>query len=45
MNLVVDESVDKRIVDALRQVGHNVLNVAFYLSLACLTINVRAPVQ
>ena len=28
MNLVVDESVDRRIVDALRQDGHNVLYVS-----------------
>lgn len=28
MNLVVDESVDRRIVDALRRDGHNVLYVS-----------------
>ena len=28
MNLVVDESVDRRIVDALRQDGHNVLYIS-----------------
>ena len=28
MNLIVDENVDKFVVDALRQDGHNVLYVA-----------------
>ena len=28
MNLIVDENVDKLVVDALRQDGHNVLYVA-----------------
>ena len=31
MNLVVDESVDRRIVDALRRDGHNVLYVSEFV--------------